>query len=608
MTSAHRIAQKCAFIICLLLLCIFPPGWAKKWPSINPASPIHITMETPTWHTPTYVSIPVQIRIDKNWKLYGPSGSGDTLIRPPQFLWTHANIQALEVIWPNAAVYKENAQQFHAYKDTVKAEIRIRLKDPIPTSIPLNFNGLTCSTICRPLSQLTVLSLVPPVDVSLQPSLLNMLWYAFLGGLILNIMPCVFPVLGLKLGSFASMSSTLLRKACGYTALGIFCSFWGFALLILLLQKVLHREVGWGMQFQNPYFASCMSLVMLFLAHSFWGVFSFNTPKWAQNLVPKTGGTAWYSFLSGVLAVFLATPCSAPFLGAAVGFALTGSSLEILGTFTCIALGFALPYIVSLFIPLGRVLPKPGPWMRYVSICMGILFLTTACWLVWKVLGPFLSAPLQDASWIFLGVLVGLPFVYRYIRTSKYLNSGALCMVLMGVATLAFLGLPFLENLMGDPNLRSLPKVSMIDGKIRWIPWSEKTLQEALQTGRVVFIDVTASACLNCEVNKRRVILSDPIQALLVSSDIVCLRADFTTGSSTILAFLKKYGRAGVPFNMVLSQSYPQGIVLSEFLSVKEIQDAVDLIRKKALTTLKTSSYDGKRLGILPGEPRDILN
>ncbi len=584
--STHtRVAQKIFLVISLFLLQILFLDLGHGWKSVKPDEvPLTFHVDKQVWHTSTYVTIPMTITILTGWKLNGPPGYRDTLVRPPQFSCKDPQVESVVVQWPAAELWTEKGQQAHVYKKHVAVEVEVRLKKHGKQDITLSFSGLCCSTLCRPLSQDITVTLSPPSDVLhvRKPSLWYMLWYGFLGGIILNVMPCVFPVLGLKLSGLANAPAHLLRQVCIFTILGIFASFFGLALLIICLQKIFLYEVGWGMQFQNPYFASVMSMVMVLFGHSFLGGGTLSTPQWLYRLVPQHSGEALYAFFSGVLAVFLATPCSAPFLGAAVGFALTGSSMAILGIFLSIALGFSLPYWVSFVLPVGKILPKPGPWMKYASSVTGVFFWITAVWLVAMVLMPFLSPPLQYVAWGLLASIIVFPVLGRLAKRWNYINSVSFFFVLSTCCGIFFIGLPFAEK-MSVSSHNSVYTVPMDTGKIHFHPWSEEKMAEVLATGAIIFLDVTAAACLNCEVNKRRVLLRKDIQTLLRSKDIVCLRADFTMGSPDILKMLKRFGRAGIPFNLLVSKEYPDGLVLSEFLSEKEVMDGIAFLREKAL-------------------------
>lgn len=540
----------------------------------SPTLPITLTWGTPNWgNSSTHAVVPLIITIEKDWKFYGPPQKGDTLKRPPELSWSLSkNIADVSADWPIATFWQDQEQKAHVYCEQVIVPINVLLKNRNPANLAITFEGLACSKLCMPIKITTQLQLTPPVTTVF--TLIKMLFFAFLGGIILNAMPCVLPVLGLKFRSLTHQSRDLLKKVCLFTSLGIVATFWLLAMAIILLKSLFHIHISWGAQLQNPYFLSLMCLIMIFGAYNLLGVFHLNPPQWAGQNRFKASGVITTSFVSGMLAVLLATPCSAPFLGPAVGFALTGSNIEILSFYTAIACGFALPYLLGLFLPIGKLLPKPGPWMVKIERSLGMLFFLSAAWFIGWSLPPFLSPILQNLTWIFFVVWVTIPFL-RLLFNVQILSAKKrqfifyVLPVTMGVAFILF---PLFS-----PHGTAM---SMVDGNIHWVAWSPKQLEETLQSGRTVFVDVTGGACALCVVNKR-VFLSPKIQKLLTSKKVVCMRADYSKGDTQILKFLKRYERAAIPFNIVLNKNYPSGIVLSEILSEDELSKALDLIQNR---------------------------
>lgn len=535
------------------------------------ALPITFQWGQSQWQSSTHVYIPLTLTIEKGWKCYGPSQQADTLKRPLELSWASShNIMSVSPEWPEPTLWQDQGQQAHVYYDTVTVPLNIFLQDRAPARLHLAIEGLSCAEMCMPFHHELSLELTPP---AVTPSAwVRMLFFAFLGGLLLNVMPCVLPVLGLKLKGLTYHSPALFKRVCAITSLGIVSGFWSLAALTSVLKMIFHRQVGWGMQLQSPYFSAFMVLIMVAGAYSLLGVFHLNTPQWAHHAGAPTASSkpSIQAFISGLLAVLLATPCSAPFLGPAIGFALTGTPLEIFSFYTAIALGFALPYLLGLFLPIGTWLPKPGPWMLYIERGIGILFLLSAAWLIGWPLASFLSVPLQYAAWILLAVWAFIPCLQRWSHKWPSWKKRTIFYGLpltMGICLLAF---PSLSPTGGA--------ISMVDGKIFWTPWSPRRLEDALQEGRTVFVDVTGKGCALCMVNKR-VFSSPRIQQLLTSPGILCMRADYSKGSEDILFFLKRYGRAAIPFNVILHKSYPKGIVLSEFLSEEEVVKALDFIK-----------------------------
>ena len=346
-------------------------------------------------------------------------------------------------------------------------------------------------------------------------SLLPMLALALLGGLILNVMPCVLPVLSIKLlGVLQHGQGDIrrIRRSFLASALGIVFSF-----LILggtaIGLKLAGSAVGWGIQFQQPAFLAVMVGILLIFAANLAGFFEIRLPSAILSLGSGAAAapTLLGNFLTGALATLLATPCSAPFLGTAVGFALARGPLEISLIFLSLGLGMAAPYwLVCLRPDLARRLPKPGPWMVRIRQIMAVALLGTALWL-----GSILWT--QE----------------RGSQTAK---------------------------------AQVLP----------WQTFSQAALQQAVEQGKLVFVDVTADWCITCKVNKTTVLYQDPVKSRLLRGDVVLLEADWTRPDAAIAAYLAGFGRYGIPFNAVYGPAAVNGLPLPELPSAQDILDALN--------------------------------
>lgn len=336
--------------------------------------------------------------------------------------------------------------------------------------------------------------------------------FAFLGGLILNLMPCVLPVLSLKVLSVLSHGGKEGKRRIfdNFTAsgLGILASFWLMAGSLALL-KGAGDMIGWGIQFQNPLFLIFLIAVVLVFAASMWGFFDIPLPRFIAKNIParhEHEPTLLGHFLTGAFATLLATPCTAPFLGTAVGFGLSGSAGDIFAVFTMIGLGLAAPYFLLAVSPgLFRFLPKPGAWMVTLKKVLSLALVLTAAWLA--------------------SVLVT-------ISTTPALDDG-------------------------------------------WETFSEARIAPAVKEGKVVVIDVTADWCLTCKANKRLVLDNPEIIEALSGPEIVRLQADWTQRDEKISAYLQKNGRYGIPFNIIYGPGRPEGVPLPELLSKKAVLDAL---------------------------------
>ena len=370
-------------------------------------------------------------------------------------------------------------------------------------------------TITRPIPILAAAS------ISSWISLLPILGIALLGGLILNIMPCVLPVLLLKLTGvlyITGREQSQLRGAFLSTAAGIVTSFLVLAGGLAAL-KLAGASVGWGIQFQQPAFLALMAIVCLTFAANVWGLFQIPMPAFVGRVAvaseARAGNEHAKSFFTGVLATALATPCSAPFVGTAVGFALSRGTTEIFAIFLALALGLSLPYFAVAAAPqLVGFLPRPGRWMRWLKGLLGFSLVGTAIWLM-----------------SIIGVQTGILNVAAMTRGDSY-----------------------------------------------WIAFDEAAIPGYVANNKVVFVDVTADWCITCQANKKLVIDQQPVAGRL--KDIVAMQADWTNPDPKIANFLGRHGRYGIPFNIVYGPGAPAGIVLPELLTTEAVNTALDQAAK----------------------------
>ena len=411
-------------------------------------------------------------------------------------------------------------------------------------------------------------------------SLWQMLLYAFIGGLILNIMPCVLPVIALKILGFVGQSKEVpgrVRKLGLIYAVGVLVSFAVLAALVIGV-KAAGRQAGWGMQFSNPQFIVILTVLVLLVALNLFGVFEVTL---SGRVMGAAGGLATQhgasgAFFNGVLATILATPCTAPFLGAALGFAFAQPARTILLMFLTIGAGLAAPYVVLSWQPAWlKSLPKPGAWMERFKIAMGFPMLATAVWLlnltptyygkrVWW-LGLFLVL-VALAAWIF-------GEFFQRGRSRK----GIALIVALGVLAVGYAYALERELRWRDPLAENHATALQEnpDG-IAWQRWSPEAVTRARAEGRPVFVDFTADWCVTCQVNKKTSIEIPAVRAKLKEINAVALLGDYTRFPENITSELKRYDRAGVPLVLV----YPKNaaappIVLPEFLTPGLVLDAL---------------------------------
>jgi suppressor for copper-sensitivity B len=398
-------------------------------------------------------------------------------------------------------------------------------------------------------------------------SLIAMLLVALLGGLVLNVMPCVLPVLSLKLLGLIGHGGEdrrHLRLSFLASAAGIVAAFAGLAGALVAL-KAGGGAVGWGIQFQQPWFLIAMMLVLTVFAANLWGWFEIPLPAAIGRLAGVGGdGSLAGQFGTGVFATLLATPCSAPFVGTAVAFALARGPAEIVAVFLALGIGFAAPYLLVAALPaIARLLPRPGRWMIWLRRFLGVLLAGTAAWLLSILAGTLDAAALWLVAALVIAVSATLWARHRLPAGLRAASPAAV--VVLAVAALA---LPTQIATSRSPETAG-PLAGL------WRPFDETRIAGLVGEGRIVFVDVTADWCVTCIVNKRLVIDSDAISRRLTAPGVVAMQADWTRPDDRIARYLAANGRYGIPFNAVYGPGAPAGIVLPEILSESAVLDAL---------------------------------
>jgi len=401
-------------------------------------------------------------------------------------------------------------------------------------------------------------------NVSADLSLIEMIGFAVLGGLILNVMPCVLPVLGMKLSGVISAQGLERRKIRLQflaSSAGILTSFWLLAAFLLIL-KLTGSAIGWGIQFQSPWFIGFMVMVTALFGANMLGLFEIRLSSGTNTWLASKGDNSYGGhYLQGMFATLLATPCSAPFLGTAVAFALAASALDMIAIFTALAIGMALPWIVvALFPGLASYLPKPGAWMNKVKLLFGVMMLITSGWLV------YLLANHLPIFWIVMIVVIA--FVWILARIKQVYGNKALA--ISGSVSLGLLaGGLILGSVTAEHWSTPLPQ------DLAWQPLSNQAIDTAVKQGKTVFVDVTADWCVTCKANKIGVILQDPVYSALQHSNVVLIQGDWTHPDGKVTDYLRANGRFGVPFNIVYGPNAPEGIPLPVILTSDAVTSAL---------------------------------
>jgi len=396
---------------------------------------------------------------------------------------------------------------------------------------------------------------------------------AFLGGLLLNLMPCVFPVLflkGLALVNSGNEEKHQLRTHGFVYAAGILVSFWVLVGALLGL-RAAGATLGWGFQFQSPVFLSLMAGLLFFLGLSLAGQFEIGLTLTSAggSLAQKQGYTG--SFFTGVLAVVVATPCTAPFMGAAIGYALAQSPAVTFAVFTALALGLAAPYVALTLQPAWtRLLPKPGAWMEVLRQAVSVPIFITVIWLAWSLISAYGAGLL----WSLLGSLLMLAIAGWFLGrwpAKRWSTAVAALIVLVVIAA----------SVLAPKKLAAAPETSTITVQQGgWQPWSAQAVSNYQAQGRPVFVDFTASWCLSCQVNERVALQQPQVQQAFKDANVALLKADWTRNDDAITQALASMGRSGVPAYAlyVPGQSEPQ--LLPEALTPGIVTDALAKLPK----------------------------
>ncbi|HEY4048723.1 MAG TPA: thioredoxin family protein [Acidobacteriaceae bacterium] len=404
---------------------------------------------------------------------------------------------------------------------------------------------------------------------------------AFLGGMVLNLMPCVFPVLflkGLSLVESSNQDRSRLRMHGLVYALGILVSFWTVVAVLLAL-RAGGRQLGWGFQFQSPSFIAIVAMLLFFLGLSLAGMFEIGlTVTSAGSSLAAQRGYAG-SFFTGVLAMIVATPCTAPFMGAAIGFALAQSALVAFGVFTALAIGLAAPYLLFTLNPSWtRVLPRPGAWMEIFKQFTAVPIFATVIWLVWLFAQAAGANAMLGLLTAFLVLAVAGWILGRW-PARRSASLAALLVIAIAVAVPLYVMRVFMTPERVSASSANA-EVSRGGNQDVWQPFSQVALDKYRAQGRPVFVDFTAAWCLSCQVNERVVLDRTDVRQRLRKSGIVLMRADWTRHDEEIAQALNKLGRSGVPTYVLYAPGAPAQ-VLPEVLTPGIVLSALNELQAK---------------------------
>lgn len=559
--------------------------------------------------------VALRLKMEEGWHTYykDPGDSG----LPTKIQWTFPEgFQAGEILWPRPEKIEIPPIVDYGYHNEVFLLTQIKAPKNLPVGKEAILNAkaswLACKDICIPgeanltlqlpvenefpqftewkpqfdktLKQIVYENLYtqsPPPKIDMpKKTFWSYLFFAFLGGLILNLMPCVFPVLSIKILSFvrqAGEDKRLMRSHGLIFAFGVIVSFWILASILIGLRST-GMALGWGFQLQSPRFVAFIILVLFALSLSLFSVFEIGSSL--MSLGYRKQGTKWSdSFFSGVLATIVATPCTAPFMGVALAFALTQPPLISLMVFTALGIGLATPYVVLSSSPaLLRWIPKPGEWMESFRQAMAFPLLAAVAWLVW-VIGW--QTGNNGVILMLIALILTAMAAWIYGRWTLPHRSAKVRMIasMISLTLFAFiLGLAWNIGNINSPQ-RTNEKISFFG--ITWEPFSPEKIKQWRAQGKPIFIDFTAAWCATCQVNKALVFRSGEVKRKFDELGVIPVEADWTNRDPVITRALESYGRTGVPL-YVLYTGDPSAppVILPEVINANIVLNALDKISK----------------------------
>lgn len=453
----------------------------------------------------------------------------------------------------------------------------VQLKNSISSSLPL-----LCSyqSYKNEVSEESVLAKNENSELGLLLSLL----FGFIGGILLNLMPCVLPIISIKLVGFVQQGEQSRREtllSALFFALGIIFSFLSLALVVTLLRSA-NKRIGWGFQFQHPEFVLVMIVVVFLLALGFFDIYTVSLPfmREAERRVSALRHRFLKSFFEGVLTTALSTPCTAPLLGTALVYAFTQETLDTFLIFLAVGLGLSLPYVIlSTNKRFLSLLPKPGAWMTRFKELMGFLLLATVIWLLYVL---HKSSP-EAVIWTLALLLLILFTFWAYgwaasnlSRKSRWIIAVVFCSILLWFVSQL---LPFVER------RDAKHKIAVPSGSLGWEEYSPEHVNALLSQGRTVFLNFTADWCLTCKANELLVLRRNEVKRIFAEFNVAPVKADWTNGNEEITTALERYGAKGVPFYVVLApDNNPENnpnkkkkapLVLGTLLTLEKLREAV---------------------------------
>jgi len=570
------------------------------WVSLKAAEPITDELQTATPVTVTFSSdapaneikpgqtfnVTVNFTIEEGWHIYDSNQStigrpaSIELILPDGF--THETPK-----WSPSALFEEAGIEYRGYEGTACVTVTVhapqQIKPSAPAALVTRVTWLACKDSCIPgeasNSQVLLVGKTPTgtstpgaqgaTQTEARMGFLAYLAFAFIGGVLLNLMPCVLPVLAFKIMRFVKESkesrSRVFKLGLAYAA-GTIATCMSLAAVVIIAQ-LLGSSIGWGFQFQQPLFVLALATLVTVMSLGMFGVFMVQVPV-GQNISKLSQNDGYGgAFFTGVLATVLSTPCTAPFLGTAVGFAFAESWWVILLIFFTVGLGLAAPYLVLTSNPgWMKYIPKPGAWMEHVKEAMAFSLMGSVIWLLY-IIGQQTGTSGLLATLIFL---LAAAFSSWLVGRFAALETRKVRKTLVWTAAL---GIPatllFWQVL---PAFSSTTTVKPSENV-----YSQAAVDKALKEGKIVFVDFTAAWCLTCQVNEKGVLSEEDVLKAMAYHDVIVLKADWTNGDPEITKALQKHQRSGVPMYLVYSPHRTDApVILPEILTKSAVLEALE--------------------------------
>ncbi len=489
----------------------------------------------------------IRFDIASGWKIYAHNENNSESLNFFFNKENSKNVESIQIDWDSQKIKTENFidMEIGYYENSSDIQFKLFTTND-KYKLALDIQYAACNNHCTVFKDNIVFSGENSLG---QHGLLQMLILAFIGGLILNCMPCILPVVWLKVMHISKKCKTNIRKTrieIFYISLGIITSFVVLASTTIIM-KTLGSAVGWGIQFQEPIFVALVALITAFGAINMLDVASIRTPQSIQKFLEKSDGKIG-DFLHGIFIVLLATPCTAPFLGTAVAFCLSQSVEYIFAIYLTIGVGLATPYLLLAMVPKAlKLLPKPGRWMKKFKIFTAVPFALTSLWMMYI---------LKNQN-LYLAIVI---FLIIFIFTIRY----SIKFALVGLATVGIL----------------LISSTMTVEKSGWEEFKVERINQEVKLGRIVLVNITSDWCITCKVNEKIVFSDEKIIAELKHLDAVMIVGDYTSNSETIANYIKYNKRSGIPLSVVYGPDAPEGIVLPVIFTKEDLMKAINRARK----------------------------